>query len=166
MSSFLFNKTWHREKTNQSRNDSLSPLHVFISRSSLVWFQTTSIFFRLASRRHCQPTITSNRRSTLQECSMIIVQARSNSFLSSSFISFSACAHTHAARLFPLSHPWLMSLVYWAKLKRHCCNRVKLAFVFFPFASSSSFSPNLSLFFPLEKRETTKQNFELSFFSS
>jgi len=71
------------------------------------------------------------------------------SFLSSSFIFFCLCARTHA-RLFPLSHPWLMSLVYRVRTKRQCCNRVKLVFVSF----SLSLSLNLSIMvFFLKKKD-------------
>jgi hypothetical protein len=50
-------------------------------------------------------------------------------FLSFSFIFFSACVSAYMLAFFPLSHPWLMFLVYRAKTKRHCCNRVKQVFV-------------------------------------
>jgi hypothetical protein len=78
-----------------------------------------------------------------------------SSFLSFSFIFFSACVRAHA-RLFPLSHPWLMSLVYRTKTKRHCCNRVKLVLRFFLFLSLLIF---LFWFFSLKKNKIS--NFKI-----
>jgi hypothetical protein len=99
---------------------------------------TTTIFFRRRSRhrpRHCRRSITSIRRCTLEWCSMITVQdCWSSSYFPPLFFLL-LCALTDA-RLFPLSHPWLMSLVYRAKSKRHCCNRVKLVFVSFSLSQS------------------------------
>lgn len=120
--------------------------------------RTITIFFRRhSSRRRPRFTITSNRRCTLEWCSVITVQgflALSLSYLLSLFFFLLVRAHTHT-RLFPLSHPWLMSLVYRAKTKRHCCNRVKLVFgsLFLSLSRSFLISPWWWLVFKGEKEK-------------
>jgi hypothetical protein len=114
----------------------LSIYQSFYSKQQIT--STTTIFFRRYSRhllRHCHRTITSNRRCTLEWCSMITVQGCwALPYLLPLFFFLLVRTHAHTTRLFPLSHPWLMSLVYWAKTKRHYCNRVKLVFVSFFFS--------------------------------